>query len=457
MGGLADFNMFVRPQRELAERSFSGGAVTLCTFVVVLVVFATQLSAFFVPTLRSEVTVEQHRSERLTILVDIELAMACPLVAMVASDAHLTHDLDILRNVSKTRLDSGRKPVAGAATVSAGAHAAGREHHKHKLPGGGAAAAARWDGRTAAEVLAMAGAGEWCAFRGAVTVPKIPGRLLFRALPPVELEAIFEGGDDGGGGGGSSGDGGGGAAGLHAALNTSHYVRRLNFIDDRAAAGALGEVQQQQQQQQQLAEAEEGWGLGSRQETRSSTWSRPARELDADDAGGEGWGPAMAPGLVHHSLLQRMVRQMRALYRRERHSPLDMSLQLADRPRVEWHYDLQVLPVIRAGGAEGYRYGLGRSHFQAAEAAAEPGSAAAADAAQRRAKNKMLKGASVSFWYRVLPITIVYTETYRSWGDFLSGLLSVVGGIYAIAAMAESSFDFGARYMERKNEIGKLG
>ena len=84
-------------------------------------------------------------------------------------------DLDILRNVSKTRLDSGRKPVAGAATVSAGAHAAGREHHKHNLPGGGGGAgAASWDGRTAAEVRAMAGAGEWCAFRGAVTVPKIP-------------------------------------------------------------------------------------------------------------------------------------------------------------------------------------------------------------------------------------------------------------------------------------------
>ena len=109
MGGLSDFNLFVRPQRELAERSFSGGAVTLCTFVVVLVVFVTQLSAFFVPTLRSEVTVEQHRSERLAILVDIELAMACPLVAMVASDAHLTHDLDILRNVSKTRMPASTK------------------------------------------------------------------------------------------------------------------------------------------------------------------------------------------------------------------------------------------------------------------------------------------------------------------------------------------------------------
>ena len=95
----------------------------------------------------------------------------------------------------------------------------------------------------------------------------------------------------------------------------------------------------------------------------------------------------------------------------------------------------QVVPTQSVAGVKQFRYGLARTHFQHEEDDAVP---------------------SISVRYNLLPIAIVEKNVYRPLGDFLTGLLSMIGGVYALAALTDSGINIGSVLME-KRQLGKLG
>ncbi|KAL7648063.1 UNVERIFIED_CONTAM: hypothetical protein RMT77_001680 [Armadillidium vulgare] len=63
----------------------------------------------------------------------------------------------------------------------------------------------------------------------------------------------------------------------------------------------------------------------------------------------------------------------------------------------------------------------------------------------------------VFFSYELSPMMVKYTEKSRSLGHFLTGLCSIIGGIYTVAGLIDAAIYHSVRALQKKVDLGKAG
>ena len=63
----------------------------------------------------------------------------------------------------------------------------------------------------------------------------------------------------------------------------------------------------------------------------------------------------------------------------------------------------------------------------------------------------------VFFMYDISPMMIRVYEERRSFMHFLTGVCAIVGGVFTVAGMVDSTLYHGLKSIRRKQELGKLG
>lgn len=399
MKSLFDFDVFRRPPADLHERgTLTGSVLTLVSLVVVVVMVVWHVVVYWAFPVRStEMVVQQFRRDRVNLHLVLDIAMPCPLIDLEVHDVLGTHTLDAARNMRKHRiegsgahLEEGREVVSGpdGNDVHVGLHHV--EQHEKPMSGIGVRSSisrGQLDslGTEGMKVIpAMADAREWCRFNGTITVAKLPGRLFIRAHHVHLSETL-------------------GAEKMRPEwYNTSHVVRKLEFVDTEGRAFHAG--------------------LGS---------------MVGSLLGGSNLGPGQTVsaqlGLV--SVLMSMLSLSSPL------APMSLTQRTMSQPRTNWRYDLQVVGRRRTNGEESYDYTMGDYSFQVPET---PSSHGADDVAE-----------PLSISYSFSPITVVHKETYQSFLELVRSLLCSLGGCYALLKVLDNSIFIG-RSVAAKSREGKL-
>lgn len=98
---------------------------------------------------------------------------------------------------------------------------------------------------------------------------------------------------------------------------------------------------------------------------------------------------------------------------------LDRVIQLMDKDRVQFHYEVGVVGFVDVEGLLSYKSTAAQSHFQLNSASKE---------------RPMLR-----FSYDVAPIVLSYSKKYLSLLDLIARILGIVGGVYAMASLFEGT------------------
>ncbi|KAK7274661.1 hypothetical protein RIF29_15757 [Crotalaria pallida] len=118
-------------------------------------------------------------------------------------------------------------------------------------------------------------------------------------------------------------------------------------------------------------------------------------------------------------------------------NPLDgVKWVLGDTPGV-YQYFIKVVPTIykdvRGHVINSNQYSV-TEHFKKADIGVLPG---------------------VFFFYDISPIKVTYTEDHVPFLHFLTNVCAIIGGIFTVAGIVDSSIYYGQKTIKRKREIGK--
>lgn len=111
---LKELDAYPKPLEDFRIKTFQGGAVTILSTVIMLVLFISELADYLTPNLTEELFVDTSRSNKLRINLDLEFPkVACSYLSIDAMDSSGEQHSQIEHSIFKRRLDSEGNPIAG--------------------------------------------------------------------------------------------------------------------------------------------------------------------------------------------------------------------------------------------------------------------------------------------------------------------------------------------------------
>eukprot|EP00053_Salpingoeca_punica_P006196 m.59415 g.59415 ORF g.59415 m.59415 type:complete len:394 (+) comp13577_c0_seq1:87-1268(+) len=109
---LRKFDAYPKTMEDFREKTFSGAAVSIVAGLLMLMLFASELSFFLSVQVNPELFVDTSRNEKMRINVDIIFhAMPCAYVSIDVMDISGEQQLDVDHNLFKKRIDKDGEPI----------------------------------------------------------------------------------------------------------------------------------------------------------------------------------------------------------------------------------------------------------------------------------------------------------------------------------------------------------
>lgn len=170
MKALRRLDLYRKVPRDLTEPTVSGAAVSVCTVLVALYLFAAEFFVLIQRRWESEMFIdESNTEEKLQINLDITLPqMPCELLSFDAQDIMGSHEVDAHGNLFKERLTSKGDVIAREEMKGShyGASAGLSRHYSFN-----------YDNQDVDRIRKMIHSGEGCRVAGHVKVNKVPGNV----------------------------------------------------------------------------------------------------------------------------------------------------------------------------------------------------------------------------------------------------------------------------------------
>mmetsp|Transcript_28622 Transcript_28622/g.46050 ORF Transcript_28622/g.46050 Transcript_28622/m.46050 type:complete len:347 (+) Transcript_28622:126-1166(+) len=164
------FDIYRKVPRDLTEPTLSGAAVSCCTVTLAVYLFFSELSVFMRRTWKSEMVLDESRTEeKLQINLNITLpAMPCELLSFDAQDVMGSHEVDAHGHLFKDRLTSKGDVIATEEMKGShyGASSTLTRHFSFS-----------YDNQDVDRIRKMINSGEGCRVAGYVKVNKVPGNV----------------------------------------------------------------------------------------------------------------------------------------------------------------------------------------------------------------------------------------------------------------------------------------
>jgi hypothetical protein len=393
-----DFSLFKKAHSEFAERTISGAVVTVVMLVGTAFVFLFQIFLYMTPNETSTMMIQQHVHDTMKIKLSLDIQIPCPLLKVNVVDYAGTHQIDTVRRLKKIALNEFGNEVKGAVA----------EEDSHTLK-----RLLSLDQLTPKEVTSEIGdikkmmdTYSGCRIDGHLVVSKVPGR--------VEIGANF--------GHKKYGELFTKETGL--VFNTTHVIRTFNFLNMTASEHHESPKPPSNIIMQALMSF---FGLFKHFEviapiiTPSITGpvSMLAKAVTGGVGIGGGKGSGKVPGL-NNNMFEKVMGRWR---RTTMDNPLDGSnqVQTATTAKSSYRYYLQVVPMRLANYAFTYKFTMSKSNFDLPPEGQEL--------------------PTLAFDYTVSPISIQYKNEGMSIFTLLSNLLSMTGGVYALAILTDGLVD----------------
>lgn len=111
MSRLRRFDAYPKTLDDFREKTFSGAAVSVLAGVIILALFASELSFYLSTEIQPELFVDTSRNEKMRINLDIVFHhMPCPFLSIDVMDISGEQQLDVDHNLFKQRLDKFGAP-----------------------------------------------------------------------------------------------------------------------------------------------------------------------------------------------------------------------------------------------------------------------------------------------------------------------------------------------------------
>ncbi|KAG5870033.1 hypothetical protein JTB14_026614 [Gonioctena quinquepunctata] len=109
---LRRFDAYPKTLEDVRIQTYGGGAITIISFIIMGLLFLSELSDYMTPNITEELFVDTSRSPNIQINLDFTIPkISCDFLALDAMDSSGEQHLEINHNIYKRRLDLEGSPI----------------------------------------------------------------------------------------------------------------------------------------------------------------------------------------------------------------------------------------------------------------------------------------------------------------------------------------------------------